>query len=173
MVDGSEIKIKDWKERIESLFNIWHSHRGEDYDEWKIDNYGYKLFAGYLSSAFLDEIFSMSLKAFDIDREVQVVIDSNERLFISYGTPGFVSFENQEEQLKQMKLPIKCWIHTHPFGTAYFSGTDRKTINSWKLLMESAIVLGDRQRMLWMQDDKTLQNFIFYEERMAYVGEEE
>ena len=73
MVDGSEIKIEDWKERIVSIFDIWKNHRRED-DELEIDNYGYKIFAGYLSSVFLDEIFAMSLKAFDIDREVQVVL---------------------------------------------------------------------------------------------------
>ena len=41
-----------------------------------------------------------------------------------------------------MKLPIKCWIHTHPFGSAYFSGVDWTTVNTWKTLMREAYVLG-------------------------------
>ena len=45
--------------------------------------------------AFLDTIWEMSLTAFDIPREVQVVIDANKNLFISFGTPSFVSLMNQ------------------------------------------------------------------------------
>jgi hypothetical protein len=41
-----------------------------------------------------------------------------------------------------MSLPIKCWIHTHPFGAAYFSGVDWGTVNVWKSLMHEAYVLG-------------------------------
>jgi len=111
-------------------------------------------------NSFLDTIWEMSLTAFDIPREVQVVIDTNNNLFISFGTPGFVSFESQEDELYgeednpriPMKLPIKLWIHTHPFGAAYFSGTDWNTIRTWEILMKSAIVLGDNQKMLWTKE---------------------
>ena len=37
--------------------------------------------------------------------EVQVVIDDNDNCFVS---SGFM------QQPTGMKLPIKCWIHTHP-----------------------------------------------------------
>ena len=102
--------------------------------------------------AFLDTIWEMSLTAFDIPREVQVVIDANKNLFISFGTPSFVSFMNQEDELRDnepMTLPIDCWIHTHPFGMAYFRGTDWSTIKTWEHIMEHAIVLGDNQMMEW------------------------
>tara|TARA_R110001592_G_scaffold224032_2_gene479558 strand:- start:9956 stop:10459 length:504 start_codon:yes stop_codon:yes gene_type:complete len=126
---------------------------------------------------FLDMIWEQSITAFDKPREVQVIIDSNNNLFISFGTPGFVSFEGQEEELygddeeprQPMKLPIKCWIHTHPFGAAYFSGTDWNTIRTWELLMNSAIVLGDNQRMLWTKE--RAQHTVFY--RNGTVVEEE
>jgi hypothetical protein len=101
---------------------------------------------------FLDTIWEMSLTAFDIPREVQVVIDANANLFISFGTPSFVSFMNQEDELhtsEPMTLPIDCWIHTHPFGMAYFSGTDWSTIKTWEHIMGHAIVLGDNQMMEW------------------------
>ena len=52
-----------------------------------------------------------------------------------------------------MKLPIKCWIHTHPFGEAFFSHTDWTTLDTWKPMMESAIVLGNNQ--YWAFDLKT------------------
>ena len=103
---------------------------------------------------FLETIWQMSLTAFDTPREIQVVIDSHNELFIDFGTASFVSFSEASE-LKGMKLPIRCWIHTHPFGKAYFSGTDMRTINIWKTLMASAIVLGDNEHQTWMSSSLT------------------
>ena len=117
-----EIVIDDWKEQIENAY-------------------------GKHLSIFYDKIWEMSQDAFDKPREVQVVIDGNDKLFISVGTPGFVSFEGQESQLKGMKLPLVTWIHTHPFGDAYFSGTDLRTIAIWNRFLYSAIVLGNEERM--------------------------
>jgi len=97
---------------------------------------------------FLETIWQMSLTAFDKPREVQVVIDNDNKLFMSFGTFSFVDFNN--ENVTGMKLPLKCWIHTHPFGSAYFSGTDMRTINTWKSVMLSAIVLGDNEHQTWM-----------------------
>jgi hypothetical protein len=71
--------------------------------------------------------------------EVQVVVDGKDNLHISFGTAGFVSFKVDPVG---MTLPIKCWIHTHPFGMAYFSGTDWNTVGKWEPLMHNAIVLG-------------------------------
>tara|TARA_R110000824_G_scaffold164245_4_gene340420 strand:+ start:1110 stop:1700 length:591 start_codon:yes stop_codon:yes gene_type:complete len=71
--------------------------------------------------------------------EVQVVVDGKDNLHISFGTAGFVSFKVDPVG---MTLPIKCWIHTHPFGSAYFSGTDWNTVGKWEPLMNNAIVLG-------------------------------
>ena len=96
----------------------------------------------YVENTFLSEIWNMSINAFDIPREVQVVVDNMNRLFISFGTPGFVDFT---EMPVGMSLPLKCWIHTHPFGRAYFSHTDWTTIKTWESVMETAIVLGDNQ----------------------------
>lgn len=71
--------------------------------------------------------------------EVQVVIDGNNNCHISSGTAGYVDFKIDPVG---MKLPIKCWIHTHPFGSAYFSGVDINTVSTWEPLMECAIVIG-------------------------------
>jgi hypothetical protein len=71
--------------------------------------------------------------------EVQVVIDANDKLHISTGSSGYVDFRTNPIGIK---LPIKCWIHTHPFGSAYFSGVDWKTVNTWQPLMLEAYVLG-------------------------------
>tara|TARA_R100000458_G_C8265031_1_gene240180 strand:- start:535 stop:1047 length:513 start_codon:yes stop_codon:yes gene_type:complete len=101
--------------------------------------------------AFLSTIWKMSMEAFDIPREVQVVVDNQNKLFINVGTPSFVSFDGaDEEELEGMKIPFKCWIHTHPFGEAYFSRTDWDTINTWKPLLSNAIVLGDNE--YWAYD---------------------
>ena len=71
--------------------------------------------------------------------EVQVIIDSDDAIFISTGSAGYVDFKIDPVG---MKLPIKCWIHTHPFGRAYFSGTDIRTVSIWEPLMKEAYVLG-------------------------------
>ena len=71
--------------------------------------------------------------------EVQVVIDGKNNCFVSTGSPGFVDFF---EPPIGMSLPIRCWIHTHPFGAAYFSGTDIRTVSIWEPNMECAYVLG-------------------------------
>ena len=83
--------------------------------------------------------------------EVQVVIDDNDNCFVSSGSTGFVSFMQQPTG---MKLPIKCWIHTHPFGRAYFSGTDWNTVNIWQTKMKEAYVLGGREHFgFWQNTD--------------------
>ena len=75
--------------------------------------------------------------------EVQAVIDSKNQIFVSTGTSGYVDYLTIDPTtLIGMKLPIRCWIHTHPFGAAYFSGTDWRTISIWKSMMECAYVLG-------------------------------
>ena len=108
------------------------------------------------SDLFLDTIWEMSLTAFDMGREVQVVIDGKMNIYISAGDPGFVWFK---EPPVGMSLPIECWIHTHPFGQAYFSGTDWNTINTWEPVMNHAIVLGDNESMEWI---KGLEHTMFY-----------
>ena len=82
--------------------------------------------------------------------EVSVVIDGNNRLFISKGTGSFVDYES--ENVSGMKIPLKCWIHTHPFGAAYFSHIDWNTINKQRFILNSAIVLGNMERMKWYKD---------------------
>ena len=62
--------------------------------------------------------------------EIQVVIDDNWNVHISSGTAGFVGFPSEP---KGLKLPIRCWIHTHPFGAAYFSSVDWRTISIWEV----------------------------------------
>lgn len=72
--------------------------------------------------------------------EIQVVIDGKNKCYVTTGSSGYVEFG-----LKPpigMNLPIRCWIHTHPFGAAYFSGTDIRTVSIWESRMETAYVLG-------------------------------
>lgn len=71
--------------------------------------------------------------------EIQVVIDGKNNCFVSTGTAGYVDFFTPPVG---MSLPIRCWIHTHPFGAAYFSGTDIRTVSIWQSNMECAYVLG-------------------------------
>ena len=82
--------------------------------------------------------------------EVQVVIDANNKAYISSGTSGYVDFPIGKE--KGLTLPVKCWFHTHPFGSAYFSGTDWRTVSIWKQVMKTAYVIGgDEHYGFWEQ----------------------
>ena len=83
--------------------------------------------------------------------EVQVVIDSNNKCFVTTGSSGYVEFGMQPPV--GMKTPVRCWIHTHPFGSAYFSGTDIRTVGIWQSMMECAIVIGGIGHYgYWLQD---------------------
>ena len=83
--------------------------------------------------------------------EVQVVIDSNNKCFVTTGSSGYVEFGMQPPI--GMKTPVRCWIHTHPFGSAYFSGTDIRTVGIWQSMMECAIVIGGIGHYgYWLQD---------------------
>jgi len=93
--------------------------------------------------------------------EVQVVVDANFNLHISSGSSGYVDFQINPVG---MKLPIKCWIHTHPFGSAYFSGVDWRTIRIWGAKMESAYVLGGYSHYgVWSNKLPELLKIITYE----------
>ena len=86
--------------------------------------------------------------------EVQVVIDANNRAHISSGSSGYVSFKVEP---KKMKLPIKCWFHTHPFGSAYFSGTDWTTVAIWEPVMKTAYVIGGDDHYGFWENTKPKQ----------------
>ena len=157
----TEVIIEDWKEKIK---NSWESSLTKMIaDKDVLCNW----------VPFYETIWEMSQKAFDIPREVQVVIDANDNLFISVGDPGFVSFEGDEGQLSGMKMPIFSWIHTHPFGDAQFSSRDLLTISMWERFMQHAIVLGDGERQIMSfrkgKNGAHIQEYTQY----TWIGDEE
>lgn len=105
------------------------------FDEMVLHQYGEDIVK---NPRFHSAIWEASTKILP-NLEVQVVVDANYNLHISSGSAGYVDFQINPVG---MKLPIKCWIHTHPFGSAYFSGVDWRTIRIWGAKMESAYVLG-------------------------------
>ena len=137
------VHIDEWKEQIKKSLEPF-VEKAKEYGIHKFTNPDTDLEVGPLSV-----IWEMSTKAFDIPREIQIVIDDDGEIFIDVGTPGYVDFSFEPSG---MKLPIMCWIHTHPMGSAFFSTTDWKTLNSWNTIMESAIVLGNNE--FWAYDVK-------------------
>lgn len=137
------VHIDEWKEQIKKSLEPF-VEIAKEYGIHKFTNPDTDLEVGPLSV-----IWEMSTKAFDIPREIQIVIDDDGEIFIDVGTPGYVDFSFEPSG---MKLPIMCWIHTHPMGSAFFSTTDWKTLNSWNTIMESAIVLGNNE--FWAYDVK-------------------
>lgn len=108
--------------------------------------------------------------------EIQVVIDAKNDIYVSTGSAGYVDF-NINPIREGMKTPVKCWIHTHPFGSAYFSGTDVRTVSIWQPLMETAYVLGGKGHYgFWSQDEpKKLEIYDDYEfmRTQSWAREEE
>lgn len=164
-----------------------------DYDVWRgeqsmvRDNAisyiqtSWEVFGDFEDRGFWGDIWFASTKILD-GLEVQVVIDSNDKAFISTGTPGYVDFLRIDPtEMEGMKLPIKCWIHTHPFGAAYFSATDWRTVNTWRPLMKKAFVLGGSHHRghfgVWNQEDptnlKVFDNYKEIGELQQYRREEE
>ena len=119
------------------------------------------------SEHFLNVIWNVSTEQLP-GLEVSVVIDRNDKLFIGKGTGSWVDYE--DESVSGMQIPLKCWIHTHPFGAAYFSGTDWRTINTQKPILDKAIVLGNMERMSWHKESEREK---LCRTEMVWIDEEE
>jgi len=159
--------------------NYLEDVRGEDFDVvepfWKD-----VILEGFMINehVFHQRIWDMSMTAFDKPREVQVLIDANDNTYISVGSPGFVSFDGQDEQLygkdkPKMKFPLKEWIHTHPFGQAYFSGTDQTTIRMYERFLDSATVIGNGEKLTiyFRADEDRVQHYQEFSQ-FIWVGEQ-
>lgn len=121
---------------IDTRFDDIKSHYAENVEDisfWPVND---------ACHHFLDLIWAVTHDVCN-GNEIQVVIDSNDNIYCSEGNPGLVWFNQDDKSIFGMKLPIKVWIHTHPFGKAFFSGTDWSTINTWRPMMNYAIVVGD------------------------------
>lgn len=154
--------IPDWKRIIESKYeDVCLIHRSQL--KKTIDS-------------FHKTIWEMSTTAFDKPREIQVVIDGNDKCHISAGNPGYVTFGGQEEGLAGMKFPLKEWIHTHPFGAAFWSGTDMNTLSMYERFLDSATVIGNGEKQsVYFRYDTDGNN---YHEYIQYswdneIGDEE
>ena len=74
-----------------------------------------------------------------VSREVSILVDSKDNYFVDWGTIGSVKLSPPVGAV----LPFKLWVHTHPSNTAYWSITDRNTLEIAKGILDKALVLGD------------------------------
>ena len=74
-----------------------------------------------------------------VSREVSILVDSKDTYFVDWGTIGSVELSPPAGAV----LPFKLWVHTHPSNTAYWSITDRNTLEIAKGILEKALVLGE------------------------------
>ena len=74
-----------------------------------------------------------------VSREVSILVDSKDNYFVDWGTIGSVELSPPIGAV----LPFKLWVHTHPSNTAYWSITDRNTLEIAKGILEKALVLGE------------------------------
>ncbi len=70
-------------------------------------------------------------------REVSILLDRMERVFVDVGTAGSVILRPPEGS----EIPFKLWVHTHP-RLAYWSQTDKDSLATYSNLIEEALVLG-------------------------------
>ena len=72
-----------------------------------------------------------------MSREISVLIDAEDKLFVDVGTSGQVKMSPPEDA----KIPFQLWLHSHPLD-AYWSSTDRDTLGCYVGLILEAVVLG-------------------------------
>ena len=72
-------------------------------------------------------------------KEVSILVDSKDNYFVDWGTIGSVELSPPVGAV----LPFKLWVHTHPSNTAYWSITDRNSLEIAKGILERALVLGE------------------------------
>jgi hypothetical protein len=109
------------------------------------------------NSRFLEAIWHASTVILP-KLEVSIIVDRDGKLFMNRGSPGFVDYKGVD--LVGMKIPLQSWIHTHPFGLAFWSGTDRNTLSNWKFMLEEATVLGNQERLTWIKDKSGKETMI-------------
>ena len=96
--------------------------------------------------------------------EISVIIDRDGKLFMNSGSPGYVDYGGV--MVAGMKIPIKCWIHTHPFGSAFWSGTDTNTLRNWRPILDQAIVIGNQEYLKWDKlEDKEVMTKVMWKEQ--------
>lgn len=71
-------------------------------------------------------------------REVSILIDADGEIFVDWGGPGLVPLSPPTGA----KIPFRLWVHTHPFGNAYWSATDQRSLAGSPLILQHAWVLG-------------------------------
>ncbi|MAP53706.1 MAG: hypothetical protein CL605_02260 [Altibacter sp.] len=137
------------KEPVGNLNERWTDVPADVWQKPIHDAWRHLLFSGMPdagSPLFLDKIWEASVEVLG-GLEVSVIVDANDRLFMNSGSPGLVDYGGV--MVSGMKLPLKSWIHTHPFGVAFWSGTDRRTLRTWRPILNQAIVLGGEERLIW------------------------
>ena len=166
----------NWKDSVYSRNETYrHSERHDIGDEdWtvmqnKISEAFLEAWENPEDDSFLDKIWSVSTEELP-GLEISIIVDRIGHLYMSKGAPGFVSHVGRENT--GMKIPLQAWIHTHPFGQAYFSSTDWSTINNWKPVLGMAIVLGKDEKMKWYKDNFRGE-LLCRTERIEVNGEEE
>lgn len=74
-----------------------------------------------------------------VAREVSILVDANDNYWVDWGTIGRVKLSPPTGSV----LPFKLWVHTHPSNTAFWSITDRNSLDMAKGILEAALVLGE------------------------------
>ncbi len=72
-----------------------------------------------------------------LGREVSILFDADDKVWVDVGTAGQVRLAPPEGA----RIPFKLWIHTHP-RDAYWSATDQDSLLRFSGILQEALVLG-------------------------------
>ena len=117
--------------RLHPTINLWHAIQNDDLrDEVILQSLA---FYGIERNWEAVWIIADALK-----REVSLLFDNQGLVWVDVGDRGMVRLSPPMGS----HLPLRLWVHTHPL-TAYWSATDRRTLDSVTGILEVALVLGN------------------------------
>ncbi len=86
-----------------------------------------------------------------VAREVSILIDAEDKIWVDWGNIGEVTLKPPIGAT----LPFKLWLHTHPRNSAYWSATDRSSLNLVNGILDRALVLGMNGMLSASKRDET------------------
>jgi|TARA_B110001454_G_scaffold155673_1_gene144983 hypothetical protein len=157
-VDEKTMKDYDWKGHIRNV-------HGDLADNIQF------LFPNNPTETFLTAIWKISIDVLE-GKEVHVIVDGKDDLYISSGSPVFVSFEWHEDELTNgapMCLPIKSYIRTGTYGLpAFVDENDWRTIRSGSVVPDSYIVLGNNEYLVMRTKNEQDEEFSYLAKKVYY-----
>jgi len=169
-MENENMENEDEKKHEDTMKNFdWKQHIRDVHGDMA-DNIQF-LFPNNPTEAFLTAIWKMSNDVLE-GKEVHVIVDGKDDLYISSGLPVFVSFEWHEDELTNgapMSIPIKSYIRTGTYGLpASLDENDWRTVRSGSGILDSYIVLGNNEYLVMRTKNEQDEEFSYLAKKVYY-----